>query len=226
MTFHGPREKIWEKGARNLTDAELLAVILGTGPSRPPGVCIPAVVLLAESLLNRYVTLSGLFLASPEELVEIRGMGKGLSARVLAVKELCFRTQNSVYRTPRKITSPADTLKYFQWMKEEEQEVVCALFLNPANRVIRTQELFRGGISRCLVETREIFRAALRSNAASLILVHNHPAGDLSPSEEDLKVTSCLQEAGELLGISLLDHVIVSKKGFYSVAQDFSLVGK
>lgn len=222
MSFKGPREKIWENGPRNLTDAELLCLILGTGPKRTEGSRVPSVVFLAEELLHQYGSLTSLLAASPEELIETRGMGKVLTGRILALKEVCQRSKKGKGKISRKIEKPRDVLKYFNWLAEEEQEVVCALFLATNNEVIRSQELFRGGISKCLAEVREIFRAAFRSNAAAFILVHNHPSGELSPSKDDLLITLKIKEAGELLGIALLDHVIVSKKGHFSFAKQLS----
>lgn len=200
-----PREKILRDGAHKLTDAELLTVIIGSGTSKN-GVATIAAKLL--SLLDR----EGNFL-SAEELEKIKGVGRAKAALLLATMELARR---KLCPQSRKISKPADIVPLIAHYNDRIQEHFFTISLNGAHEVIAVRVVSVGLVNRTIVHPREVFADPLTDRAAALIVAHNHPSGNVEPSQEDLEITTRLRNAGEMLGIQVLDHIVFSSAGYYS----------
>jgi DNA repair protein RadC len=201
-----PRERLVAHGADALRHAELIAIMLRTGMK---GV---SVIEIAERLLQKFGTLDGLARASLAELGQVKGVGRdkaiALNAAFTLAKRMAqeLRAEAPLLDTPTQI---ADLLR--EENRFLEVETFQALLLNTRRRLIRVEKLSQGTLDTILVHPREVFRAAIAANAAALVLVHNHPSGDPTPSEADIKVTRDLIRAGQLLKIEVLDHVILGR---------------
>lgn len=207
-----PREKLVQKGSSALSDAELLAVILGQG-SKGLGV-----LALADEIL-RYHRLSRLPSASLADLRSVKGIGFARACQILACLELgkrIFRVEDEPVFT---IKRPEDAAKLTRELATARKEHFCTLYLDTRNRVMRKETVSIGTLNASLVHPREVFQPAVECSAASMILVHNHPSGDPEPSREDLLLTKRLVTAGEIMGIEVLDHVIVAKRSFVSLRE-------
>jgi DNA repair protein RadC len=210
----GPRERLRALGAGALADEELVALVLRTGgPGRE-------VLGLARALLARPGGLRGLALATARELEEEPGVGPAKAASWLAAVELGRRVAARRLRPGDGIRGPSDVFRHFHpRLRDATRERFLALLLDGRHRVIREVEISRGTLTASLVHPREVFRPALRDGAAALVVVHNHPSGDPTPSAEDRRVTERLSRAGELLGVRLLDHVVVAEHGYRSLRE-------
>ncbi len=206
-----PREKLLRLGAEKISNAELLAIILRTGNKQETALD------LAQKILKLVKEFRELPYLSVEELAEIKGIAQVKAIQLKASLELGRRMAVALREHNVDITSPADV---FNFMAEEmrylEQEEFRVIFLNIKNKIIAAEVIFKGSLNSSIVHPREIFRLALKRNAASVILLHNHPSGDPKPSSEDINVTNRLVEAGELMGIKVLDHIIVGEKNYVS----------
>lgn len=201
-----PRERLLEKGPDALTDAELLAVLVQNGV---PGY---SAVEVAKELLKKLSGLTGLLHASSSTLCQI-GIGRVKRAKLLASVEIARRmTAGKLPGHP--LERPDAVVRHVRMHYEQrDQEVVGVLYLNSRNQLIGEAELFRGTISRSVVEPRPILRNALEQGASGILLFHTHPSGDPSPSADDMLFTRRLRAAGEVLGIILVDHLIVGASG-------------
>ncbi|GGE18556.1 UPF0758 protein YsxA [Marinithermofilum abyssi] len=209
-----PRERLTQLGAEHLSNAELIAILLRTGTASE------SVMGLASRLLSQTGGLKGLTHAGLEDLVKIRGVGPAKAVQVLAGMELGRRIARAIPEERKAIRSPLDAA---EWVMEEmrylTQEHFVCLFLNTKNRVIDKQCIYVGGLNSSVVHPREIFREAIRRSSAGIICVHNHPSGDPTPSREDIRVTQRLYEAGRIVGVELLDHIIVGDDCFVSLKE-------
>ncbi len=199
-----PRERLASAGASALSHAELLAILLGSGTEGLNA------VQLAEKLLNENHGLLGLQRISYDELCDQRGIGPAKAAQLQAAFELGGRIATATPEQRMAIQSPrevADLVGYE--MRTFEQEHLRVLLLDTRNRLIRQSEVYQGSLNASLIRIGEIFRDAVRRNAAAIIVVHNHPSGDSTPSPEDVAVTRAIVEAGKLLDIEVLDHIII-----------------
>ena len=201
-----PREKLRERGAAALTDDELVAAIIGMGTA---GVDVRSMARNVLKLL-RNDHASSLTL---EQLMSIPGMGLAKSGQILAAFELARRYLLS---ESTKISCAEDVLPFVADIRDKSQEHFVSISLNGANEVIQKRIVTIGLLDRSLVHPRDVFADVITDRAAAVIFVHNHPSGDLQPSDEDLKTQLRLIEAGAILGIRVLDHVIVSRKGYFS----------
>lgn len=205
-----PREKMLEKGAKALSDAELLAILLRTGTKNVP------VNRLAEQLLHKY-ELAGLANISPRELSNTAGIGMVKAVTVVAGIELGRRLsqkepgERPIIRCPR---DAADLM--MPELRYQSKEHFVALLLSTKNHVIARAIISVGSLNASVVHPRELFREAISYSAAAVILVHNHPSGDPAPSQEDISLTRQLVDAGKLLAISVLDHVIIGDGKYVS----------
>lgn len=204
-----PREKLILYGARHLTDKELLAILLGTGIQGKN------VFVLAEEVLkvldgNNYKT-------SVKDLLTISGLGKAKSTLITAALELSRRI---LCPDRKKITSPADALPYISHYSDRKQEHFLCLSLNGAHEVIQARVVSMGLVNRTLVHPREIFSDPLKDRAAAVLIAHNHPSGNIEPSQEDMEITRRIKNAGVILGIELLDHIIFTDKAYYSFLEE------
>lgn len=197
-----PRERMLSLGPAILTDSELIAVILGIGYRGQ------SAVHLAESLLAKAGGLRGLFDLSLEEMQQQSGIGLAKSCQLVAVTELAARIASSREQQIT-IKQPEDVARLlmprYQMMKHEE---FAALLLDTKNKVLAIETISKGSLNASIVHPREVFKTAIRRSAAAIIVTHNHPSGDPSPSREDIDVTRRLSEAGKIIGIEVLDHII------------------
>jgi len=206
-----PRERLDQKGAGALADAELLALVLRTGDRRRDAWTI------ARAALDRFGGLAGIAAASGRALEAIPGLGPAKSASLRAAIELARRLTDEPLERGQPIRSPADVQRHFRGcLRGLQRESFHVLLLDGRHRLIAAEEVSVGTLTASLVHPREVFRDAIRNAAAALVLVHNHPSGDPSPSAEDRSVTERLRSAGCLVGIRVLDHVIVAESGYYS----------
>ncbi len=211
-TSERPRERLAALGAGALSSAELIAILLRTGIEGLNA------VQLAQDLLMDLGGLSGLHQVPYEELRSRRGIGPAKAAQLKAAVELGRRLGAAVPEDRPTIQSPSDAAALLLYeMGALEQEHLRVLLLDTRNRLIRTIEVYRGSLNTSLIRVGEVFRDAVRSNAASIIIVHNHPSGDPTPSPEDVSVTRALVEAGSLLDIEVLDHLVIGKNCFVSL---------
>ncbi|MDP3947847.1 MAG: DNA repair protein RadC, partial [bacterium] len=207
-----PRERLRDLGSSALSTAELLAIILRTGSAQQ------SVLNLAVSLLARHGGLGGLARLSFAELVKERGLGEAKAAELKAAFELARRLNALQPEERAVVRSPGDVVALVGGeMALLEQEHLRVLLLNTRNQVLAVAEVYKGNVSSSLVRIGELFREAIRQNAASLILVHNHPSGDPSPSPDDVAMTKDVVQAGNLLGVEVLDHVIIGDRRHVSL---------
>jgi DNA repair protein RadC len=209
-----PRERLLHHGVGALSDAELMAIILRTGTPDQN------VVVVAQALLKRFGKLATLCQASTVELCKTRGIGPAKVAQLKAAFELGRRL---VVETPDlrpQVRSPADAANLvMSEMCLLEQEHLCTMLLDTKNRVLETSTVYQGSLNTSLIRVGEVFRKAIRANAAALIVVHNHPSGDPTPSPEDVAVTRQIVDAGKLLDIEVLDHLIIGHQRFISLKE-------
>lgn len=209
--FTGPREKLAACGSADLSDGELLAILLGTGTRARPA---PA---LAEQLLCAMGGLRGLVQAGLGALAGVNGVGQGKAARIAAALELGRRASALRLERGLKLTSSQDVYRAFgPLLGHALQEELWAVALDARQRVICRVLLARGGLRACPVTASDVYRPLIGAGASAAILVHNHPSGSPEPSADDLALTERLAQVGQLLGITLLDHVIVAADGYFS----------
>jgi DNA repair protein RadC len=208
----GPRERLHERGLESLSDAELVALLLGTG-SRDE-----SVVPLADRLLRQLGGLRGLTSAGMGDLLQVRGIGASKAARLQAGLELGRRAHAHPLTRGARLISSEDVYRTFgPQLAHLTHEELWAVALDVRHRVLARVLLGRGGLSSCPVTPADVFRPLIREAAAAAVLVHNHPSGSSEPSPEDVELTTRLSEAGRLLGISILDHVVVAREGYASL---------
>lgn len=208
-TCERPREKLRQKGAQNLKDAELLAILLGTGYHGKN------VLQLADLILNK--TSKKKFLSlTYDQLIKIKGINQAKACTILAAIELVKRTLKVKDDTLPIIKSVDDVVAQAVYMRDKIREHLMVIYLNARNEMIFKKPMFVGTLNANIVHPREIFAEALRQNAASIILVHNHPSGNSDPSQNDLAITKRMTEAGRLMGIEVLDHIIITKVKAFS----------
>lgn len=211
-----PREKLLQKGKSSLSNAELLAILIGSGNKEE------SAVDLAKRILQEYDnSLVKLGKASLDELLKFKGIGEAKAVTINAALDLGRRRQFEPQAEAPQIRSSADAAPLFQrHMSDLQSEEFWVLFLNRANRVIAEKMISAGGITATVVDMRIIFKLALEQNATSLILGHNHPSGNLKPSQADIDLTKKAVESGKLLDIKILDHLIISTAGYLSLADE------
>ncbi len=207
-----PRERLLAEGPEALHDRELLAVLLRAGTR-----CRSA-LHVADELLRRFGGLRGLTRARAEELSSLPGVGASKAATLLAAFEVGRRTQGPDPASRPVIRSAADVAAVVgPRLSHRDQEHFCVLLLNARHEVVGVVETSRGGLNAASVEPREVFREAVRRSAHAVVLAHNHPSGNPEPSPDDARLTAVLRQAGALLGIAVLDHVVVGDGRFVSL---------
>ncbi len=209
-----PREKLLQRGADALTDAELLAIFLRTGTK---GV---TALDLAYHLLDDFSSLRNLFNADLDKFSQTKGVGPAKYVQLQAVLEMSKRYLCETLDKQDVISNPEDTRQYLKsQLRDKPYEVFAALFLDNRHQIIRFEELFRGTIDGASVYPREVVKKALEYNAAALIIAHNHPSGIAEPSSADERITTRLKEALSLVDIRLLDHLIIGDADITSLAE-------
>jgi len=210
-----PRERLLQDGPQHLTETELIGILLGKGTRKKTAVD------LARELLDRYESLQKLFSRSPSELKAVKGVGPAKAAILCAAFELVRRIESRkdadspLYRRSSEVAR-----HYLPLMRDLRKEIFKVLLLNRSNRFIKEVFISEGTLDASIVHPRDVFREALLEPAAGIILIHNHPSGNPSPSEEDLRVTKLLVEAGRLLGIKVYDHIILAGERYRSLADE------
>lgn len=209
-----PRERLAHAGEGALSTTELLAIILRTGVSGE------SVVAMATRLISRYGGLPGLARASFTELQAEKGLGPAKTAQLKAALELGRRMLLAAPEDQFIVRSPTDAAQFLMAeMSHLEQEHFRVLYLNTRNRLLGSETVYVGNLNASHIRVSEVFREAVKRNCASLIVAHNHPSGDPTPSPEDVEVTRLLVAAGKLLDIEVLDHLIIGQQRFVSLRE-------
>lgn len=210
-----PRERLLQEGPQHLSEAELLGILLGKGTRKKTSID------LARELLDQHESLLKLFSRSPSELMKIKGIGSAKAAVLSAAFELVRRIESRADTPKPSFKRSADVAThYIPVMRDLRKEVFKVLLLNRANRLLKDLTISEGTLDASIVHPRDVFREALLEPAAGVILIHNHPSGNPAPSEEDLRITKQLIEAGRLLGIKVYDHIIVAGETYRSLADE------
>jgi DNA repair protein RadC len=212
-----PREKMLKQGANSLTNAELLALILRTGDSTTKKSAID----LGREIISRFGdNLRELGSANLAEICTIKGMGLAKASGLKAAFTLASRLQDRKLEHLDRFTSPRQVFDYFHHeFRDSRKEYFLVLLLDGKNRIIRRVQISEGSLNQSIVHPREVFSPAVKESAAAVILVHNHPTGDPAPSTEDIAITRRLREAGDIMGIKVLDHIIVGDGEFLSFVE-------
>ena len=209
-----PRERLLRVGARAVSTAELLAIIMRTGTGGEN------VLRMAERLLAKFKNLPGISRASVTEIMTVRGIGPAKAVEVKAAMELGRRLMAAAPEEKVRITSPADAANLLMSeMAFLEQEHLKVILLDTRNQVLHTPTIYIGSLNTSVVRVGELFKAAIKENAAAVIVAHNHPSGDPSPSPEDIRVTRNIVKAGQLLDIEVLDHLVIGHHRFVSLKE-------
>jgi DNA repair protein RadC len=209
-----PRERLEHYGATAVSTAELLAIILRVGTKDEN------VLRLAQRILARYEGLAGLAQAPFSELVAIKGLGAAKTTQLKAAFELGRRLQVAAPHERLTVRSPADAANLLMVeMGALEQEHLRAIILNTKNQVLKVHPVYVGSLNTAVVRVGELFKEAIRMNAAAVIIAHNHPSGDPTPSAEDVHMTRQIVEAGKLLGIDVLDHLVICQARWVSLKE-------
>ncbi len=214
-----PREKLLLKGSSALSDAELIAILIGSGNREESAVQLSQRIL--QHAQNNLIELSKL---SITDLQKFKGIGEAKALSIAAALELGKRRRRSEMHDKKQITRSSHAFEIFQeHLADQNYEQFAAILLNRANRVIRTIAISDGGITGTVVDPKKVFKLALEFNATSMILGHNHPSGQIMPSEADIALTRKMKHAGELLEMPVLDHLIVGDERYYSFADEGKL---
>ncbi len=215
-----PRERLVKYGAEALSLQELIALILGRGVQGE------SVMTTAQKLLAHFGSLETLLDASLQDLQQIKGIGVAKACQIKACLEIARRVNTNGSDTAqnkrrKKVASPADIFTFLKpKLAHHKKEHFVLVSFDTRNNIIGIDTISIGTLNASLVHPRELFEIAIRKHAASVIIAHNHPSGDPDPSDEDIRVTSKLIEAGKLLGIQVLDHIIVGNNTFYSFSEE------
>jgi DNA repair protein RadC len=211
-----PREKLLARGTESLSDAELLAILIGSGTRDRS-----AVELAREILNSAGNNLHELGKLSVSDLVNFKGMGKVKALHILSALELGRRRNRTEANTRQKITSSKDAFQFFQTMLMDlPHEEFWVLILNRSNQVIDKVKISQGGVSGTVIDTRMILKSAIEKLGSGLILCHNHPSGNIQPSDADKRITEKIKSAANYMEINLLDHLVIADKKYFSFADE------
>ena len=215
-----PYEKCLREGVGALSDSELLAVILRSGTMGKNSISLSSQILKTMENAS-YPGLIGLLHVSAEDLMKIPGIGKVKAVQLKCIGELSKRIACTAAKGQLTFENPSSIAGYYmEKLRHEEQELMIIMMLDTRNHFLGEQLLTRGTVNATLITPREVFLEALRRHAAGLILVHNHPSGDPTPSSNDRNVTARIYQAGELIGIPLLDHVVNGDHRYFSFREE------
>lgn len=209
-----PQEKLIRQGSSALSNHELLALILRTGTSNEN------VLGLSMRILQELDGINGLLNTSPEELMKIKGIKEVKATQIMALCELFKRFRSFKAGEEIRISDPKSAaMIVMNEIAHLKQEVLMLMMLNTKNAIISIKEVFKGSLNSSIVHPREIFLEAIKKSAASIIICHNHPSGDPTPSKEDVNITLRVKECGKIVGIDLLDHIIIGGQKFISLKE-------
>ena len=209
-----PREKLQKYGAQQLSNAELIALIIRSGFANRTA------VELSQDILNYFQGLKGLVNLSVEELNKIKGVGLAKAAQIIAITELSKRIHVARGHKKPVIQTPQDVVSIIMpKLRFLTQEVFGLVLLDIKNKVIATPYISKGGLNSSIVHPREVFKEAIKRSSAAIILFHNHPSGVPTPSQDDIKITKRLIEVGEIVGIKVLDHIVIGDSSFNSMKE-------
>ena len=207
-----PREKMMAKGKASLSNAELIAILIGSGNSELSAVELSRVIL--DSVDNNLITLSNLTL---NDLMKHKGIGEAKAITIMAALELGKRRRAAEASLPKEVTNSKDTFERFlPYIDDPSQEHFLVMYLNQSNHPLKVECISKGGTTNVIADPKIIFKNALTLNATCIALGHNHPSGNPRPSEEDRLLTKKLVGAGKLLDISVVDHIIIGNECYYS----------
>jgi len=211
-----PRERLQKFGAEALSAQEILALILGRGISGE------SVMVTAQRLLSQFGSLKGIGDASLEELAKVKGIGQAKAAQIRAAFELTSRLEGYQESGKREtVKTPQDVVALLRSrLRGKKKEYFLALLLDTRNQLIRVAEISVGSLDSSVVHPREVFKEAVSASAAAVIFAHNHPSGDPEASEDDINLTKRLVEAGEIMGIDVLDHIIIGDRRYLSLKRE------
>jgi DNA repair protein RadC len=211
-----PREKLVGKGRQILSEAELIAILIGSGSRDETAVELSKRILSAVgNNLNELAKLG------VKELTKFKGVGEAKAVSIVAALELGRRRRESEIIRREKITTSRDVYDSLKGkIADLPHEEFWLIILNRANAIVKKELISRGGVTGTVVDTKLIFKAALEHYASSIVICHNHPSGNLKPSEADIKITKSIKEAGKIMEIPLIDHLIITENGYYSFADE------
>ncbi|HEY0743237.1 MAG TPA: DNA repair protein RadC [Chryseosolibacter sp.] len=211
-----PREKLLSKGSNSLSDAELIAILLGSGTTK-----LSAVELAKFILAKVDNNLNNLARLTTKDLMKIKGIGEAKAVTIIAAMELGRRRKEIDHQERAKVSGSKEIFElmrsYFLDLPHEEFWVI---LLNRGNRIIRKQQISHGGVAGTVADPKIIFKAALEELACGIILAHNHPSGNVTPSQQDIDLTKKIKESGKLMEIQVLDHLIFAGSKYYSFADE------
>jgi DNA repair protein RadC len=214
-----PRERLITKGVAHLSNSELLAILIRTGSIKRNAIDIGKEII---SSCNDDLSILGEL--TMEELCKFEGVGESKACQLLASIELGKRLRQVKPLRNIRMSSPSEVVGFFYAeLADSKVEKFITVFLNTKNEVINWEVISIGSLNASIVHPREVFNRAIKRNAASLIAVHNHPSGHIDPSKEDVNITKRLFEAGQLIGIPLIDHIIIGKEKYYSFKEENQL---
>lgn len=214
-----PREKLLLKGKQSLSDAELIAILMGSGSRNES-----AVDLAKRILKNSHDNLIELSKLNVQGLTKFKGVGEAKAISIIAALELGKRRRGAEALEKKKITSSQDVFEYFTSIfGDSNYEEFYILLLNRANKIIKEVQISEGGISGTVADPKKIFKIALENNSSAIILCHNHPSGNIQPSDADIKLTNKLKNAGAMLDLPVIDHIILGEENYYSFADENTL---
>ena len=217
-----PYEKFMRFGAQALTDAELLAVILRSGAKGMSSVDVARQILTGASYEDG---INGLFHLSLKELESFTGIGRVKAIQLKCICEISKRISLSTAKRTLNFNDPASIARYYsEKLRHKEQEYVYCMMLDSKNSLIGDVCITKGTVNCSLITPRELFLKAFSYHAVRIVLVHNHPSGDPLPSDDDIAVTKRIYEAGQMIGIALLDHIIIGREGYTSIIAEEKLV--
>lgn len=210
-----PRERLINVGVENLSDEELLAIILKTGSKEM------SVKSLASYILSNINGIENLKNINYHKVMDIRGIGKAKACTLVALGEISKRTTRKIVSLAGiKLNTPDKVFEFYKTKVDRFQEQFYTIYLDANKKVIEEKLLFLGTVNYSLVHPRDIFKEAYLLNATGIICVHNHPSGDVSPSKEDISLTNRLREVGKLMGILVIDHIIIGEEMYYSFLEN------
>lgn len=210
-----PRERLEEVGEKALSNQELLAILLRTGSKNTH------VMEVASKFLNYFSHLYELKNATLTEMMEVKGVGRIKAIELRAAIEFGYRIQQSTQLKLGKVSSSYQIAQnLMNELQDFQQEHLVCLYLNTKNEVIKQETVFKGSLNQSVAHPREVFRSAVKYSAARLILAHNHPSGNPTPSESDISFTRRMQKCGKMMGIEVLDHIIIGQQVYISMREE------